>query len=154
MPRDMAMERPNARIDRVVLHNDISVRRQQLHIASLWIPTVHDTAVPRARAFVQHVHVVPVQMHRVRYGSRVFDNQSHRGGGAGVEDVPFRVVGIGCVAGVCEQEYGRVEVGPEGDGVDGPEEVASAVHHGPHGKIDGFGGVGDWSYGVDGGGGG
>ena len=91
-------------------------------------------------------------MHRVRDRGVVFDDEPHGGSVAGVVDVPFRIIGVGCVAGVCKEEQGRVVVGAEGDGVDGPEEVARAVYH--VADCEGYGccGVRGWGYGVDGGG--
>lgn len=58
----------------------------------------------------------------------VLHDEAHAPGGAGVVDVPFRGVGGGAVAGGGgEEEHGGVVVGAEGDGVDGPEEVAGGV---------------------------
>ncbi len=154
MPRDVAMERPHARIGAVVLHDDIPIRLQHLHIPPLRVSTIHNAPVPEAQAFIQHVHVVAVQMHRVGGRRSVFDNQAHRGGIPRIVDVPFRVIGVGGVADVCEEEQGGVVVGAEGDAVDGPEEVAGAVDEVADCQGDGCGGVGGWGYGVDGCGGG
>ena len=154
MPHDMAMKRPHARIIAIVLHDHIPVRLQQLHVSPLRVPAVHDAAIPGAQAFAQHVHVVPVQVHRVCDGCLVFDDEADGGRVAGVVDVPFWVVGVGCVAGVCEEEDGRVVVGAEGDAVDGPEEVAGAVYEGADCEGYGCDRVRGWGYGVDGRGGG
>ena len=155
MPGDVAVKRPHARVVGVVLHNEVPVRLQQLHVPPLRIAAIDNAAaVPGAHAFVQHVHVVAVQVHGVRDRGGVFDDEAHRGRGARVVDVPLRVVGVGCVAGVGEQEDGRVVVGAEGDAVDGPEEVAGAVDGGADREVYGRCGVRGWGYGVDGGGGG
>ena len=55
MPRDMAMERPHARIVRVILEHDIPRRASRaglddLHIATLGICLVNDCAVPGSDA--------------------------------------------------------------------------------------------------------
>lgn len=102
MPRDMTMERPNPRIVAIVLHDNISIRLQQLHVPSLRIAAIHNTTIPGADPFVQHVHIMPVHVHGVRYGGGVFDNQTYRGSVARVVDVPFGIVGVGCVGRVCE----------------------------------------------------
>ena len=103
MPRDMAMKRPHARIDGIVLHDYIPTRLHQLDVSALRVRGVDDAAAPGARALAQHVHVVAVQVHRVRDGRGVFDDQAHGGRGAGAVDVPFRVVGVARVAHVGEQ---------------------------------------------------
>ena len=54
-------------------------------------------------------------MHGVRCRGIVFDNETHGGRIAGVVDVPFWCVRVGCVADVCEQEQRGVVVCAEGD---------------------------------------
>ena len=102
MPGNMTMKRPHPGIHGIVLHNKMPIRLHQLHVAPLRVPAVNDAAVPGAKTFVQHVHVVPVQMHGVRYRGGVFDNQPHRGCIPRVVDVPFGIVGVRCVALVCK----------------------------------------------------
>lgn len=114
MPRDMAMERPHARIVREILQHDIprSGRRaglHELHVAALRVGLVHDGAVPGSDAFGQDVEVVSVEMHGVRGREGVFDDDADGGVGAEVVGVPLRVVGVGDVALVREDEH-RVAV--------------------------------------------
>lgn len=154
MPRDMAMERPDARIVAVVLHDEIPVRLQQLDVPPLRIIGVHHAPVPGAHALVEHIHVVPVQVHGVRDRGGVFDDEPDGRRVAVVVDVPFGVVGVGGVGGVCEQQHGGVVVGAEGGVVDGPEEVAGCVDGDADGEGEGCGWSRVGGYGVDGGGGG
>ena len=90
----------------------------------------------------------------MRDGALVFDDEANGGGVACVVDVPFRVVGVGCVACVCEEEDGRVVICAVGGAVDGPEEVAGTVYEGADGEGYGYGWIWGWGYGVNGCGGG
>ena len=154
MPRDMAVKGPYAGIDGIVLCDDIPVWLQQLHVAPLRVAAVHDTAVPGADAFVQHVHVVAMQMHRVRRRGVVLDDETHRGRAAGVVNAPFRVVGVGCVPDVGEQEDRRVVVCAEGNVVDDPYDMTRTVDLDADREGGGVGRIGGGTDGVDRGGGG
>ena len=121
MPRDMAMERPHAGIVHVKLNHDIPGRaagvggRQDLHVAALRVVDVGDSPVPGARSRGQDEEVVAVQVHGVGgEGDVVVDDEAHGGVGAEVVDVPLRVVRVGGVALVGEEEDGIVEIGAEG----------------------------------------
>ena len=114
VPRDMAVERPDARIIRDDIDDKISRvwtggRQQQLRIAPLHITRV-DRAVPVAHALGNDPGVVAVQMHRVRCGTVVAEDDTDGGVLAEVVDVPLRVVGVGGVAGVSEVEEGDTAV--------------------------------------------
>lgn len=63
-------------------------------------------------------------MHRVSYRRRVFYDDADGFVGAGVVDVPFGGIGVGVVAGFCQEEDRCVVVSAEGGVVDCPEEVS------------------------------
>ncbi len=106
----MAMERPRARIIRIVLNNNVSERRQVLRISALGIFRIRDAyAIPLAGPSVQDVHVVPVEMHGVRGGVVVPDVDADGGIRAEVHDVPFGVVGVGIVL-LLGEEQDRIVV--------------------------------------------
>lgn len=70
MPRNVAMERPDAGIISFVLQNDVAgVSRcawaDKLHVAALGVPLVNDGAVPETVAFGKDVEVVAVEVHGV-----------------------------------------------------------------------------------------
>ena len=109
MPRDMAMERPHARIIRLVLQHDVArhaggAALDELHVATLGVVLVGDCAVPGADALGQDVEVVAVEMHGVGGGEFVLDNDADGAVVAEVVDVPLGVVGVGEVALVGEDE--------------------------------------------------
>ncbi len=109
MPRDMAMERPHARVVRDVLQHDIPRRgrRTRLHeldVATLRVGLVDDGAVPGADALGEDVEVVAVKMHGVRGAEFVLDDDADGAVGAKVVHVPLGVVGVREVALVGENE--------------------------------------------------
>ena len=115
MPRDMAMERPHARIVRVILEHDIarrasSARLNDLHIATLGICLVNDCAVPGSDALGQDVEIVAVEMHGVGGWELVLDDDTDGAVGSEVVDVPLGVKGIRDVALIGEDED-RVTIG-------------------------------------------
>ena len=70
MPRNMAMERPRARIIGVVLQHDVgrvrgSAALDELRVAALRVFLVRDDAVPFAEALGEDVEIVAVEMHGV-----------------------------------------------------------------------------------------
>ena len=100
------MEGPGARIIRVILQHDESrfpgaVTLNQLRIATLRVLRVGDDAVPRPRTLGEDVEVVAVEMHGVGGYEVVVDDETHRGVGAEVVDIPVGV-GVGEIACVCE----------------------------------------------------
>ena len=111
MPRDMAMERPDARIIREILQHDITRRARratldELHVAPLGIGLVGDCSVPGTDALGQDVEVVAVEMHGVGGWELVFDDDADGAVGAEVIDVPLGVEGVREVALVGEDEDG------------------------------------------------
>ena len=111
MPRDVAMERPHARIVSEVLQHDVAgggrgAGLHELHVAALGVLLVRDGAVPGADALGQDVEVVPVQVHGVGGREFVLDDQPDRRVVPEVVGVPLGVVGVGDVALVREDEHG------------------------------------------------
>lgn len=152
MPCDMAMKWPRPRIHRIVLHNHIPLRLQQLHVPPLRVPRIdHGTPVPLAHTLTQHVHIVTMEMHRMCGASGVLYDEADGGVSSRVVDVPLRVVGVGRVARFREEEERGIVVSAEGDVVDAPEEVAGAVDSDADGEGYGCGGVGSGGDGVEGG---
>lgn len=116
MPRDMAMERPDTGVVQVVLHDHVAVRADELDVAALRVGRVDDAAaVPVSRAFGEDLHVVAVEMHGMRGGRRIIDDDAHGAVGAEVLDVPF--VGVGEVSLLGEQEDRAVVVYAKGGAV-------------------------------------
>lgn len=110
VPRDVAVEGPHARVVRLVLQHDVArrgggARLHELHVPPLRVGLVGDCAVPGADALGQDVEVVPVQVHRVRGGEFVLHDEPDGGVVAEVVGVPLRVVGVGDVALVREDEH-------------------------------------------------
>ena len=100
MPRDMAMERPDAGIVLIPLQHDIrrlldgAATRDLLHIPSLWIAWVGDCSIPCPSASGQDLEVMAVQVHWVVGKELVVDDHANRRSAALVEDVPLRLEGI------------------------------------------------------------
>ncbi len=110
MPRDVAMERPHAGVVGEVLQHDVAwggggAGLDELDVAALRVLLVHDGAVPGADALGEDVEVVPVQVHGVGGGEFVLHDQPDRGVVAEVVGVPLRVIGVGDVALVREDEH-------------------------------------------------
>ena len=109
MPRDMAMERPHARIIRVILEHEIPRRASRagldnLDVATLGICLVDDCAVPGSDTLGQDVEIVAVEMHGVGGWELVLDDDADGAVGSEVVDVPLGVEGVGDVALVGEDE--------------------------------------------------
>ena len=109
MPRNMAMERPHARIIRIVLQDDISrsgrtARLDDLHVATLRVGLMGYFAVPGADAFGEDVEIVAVEMHGVGGWEFVLDDEADGAVVAEVVDVPLGIEWIGDVALVGEDE--------------------------------------------------
>ena len=103
MPRSMAMERPDARIVKVILHDEVPVCAHELHVAALRIVGIDDRgAIPVSVAFGEDLHIVSVKVHRMRGGSGVIDHDAHSGVGAEVLYIPF--IGISEVSLFGKQE--------------------------------------------------
>lgn len=106
----MAMERPHAGVVGVVLQHDVSrrsggARLDELYVATLGVLLVGDGAVPGADALGEDVEIVAVQMHGVGGREFVLDDDADGGVVAEVVGVPLRVVGVGDVALVGEDEH-------------------------------------------------
>ena len=125
MPSFMTMQRPNARIIRIVLNNHIRRndtctvicrRLQYVCISSRRIRRIdHFIDIIAAEALVDDEEIVPVEMHRV--GSVavvdiVVHDDADGGGLFEVVEVPFRVEGKGDVSFVnfAEDRVARVDV--------------------------------------------
>ena len=140
MPRNVAVQRPDARIIRRGLEHDIrgAARRrrgQQLDVAALGVVRVRDRhAAPGPVADGLDEDVVAVEVHGMRGGDGVVDDEAV-GVGAEVVDVPLRGGGVGGVAGFGEEEGGVVVVAAVG-----------AVVHGPFPDGRGVGGDGDGKF--------
>ncbi len=120
----MTVKHPRARIIRLKRNNHVPKRRHDLRVTPLRIGRADDGAVPRPAVVADGLDevVVAVQMHRVGALVVVVDDQADGAGGAGVVDVPLRVVGVGVVTEVGEEEDRVVEVDAEGRVVDAEEE--------------------------------
>lgn len=123
MPSDVTVERPNTWIICVVLEDKVAIGTHHLDISALWVRRVNDScSVVIAWPFGEDLHVVSVEMHRVRGGRVVVDDHADGAVTAEVLHVPF---GWECeVALVGLEEDGLVVVGPEGCPVECPEETA------------------------------
>lgn len=108
VPRDVAVEGPHARVGGVELHDNVPAGLDLLHVAALRVVGVGDGAVPgEAGARGQHVHVVAVQVDRVRRGAVVADDHAHAAVGPQVAHVGERVKGQVARVGL---QQGRVVV--------------------------------------------
>lgn len=130
VPRDVAVERPDARVVHGELHDDVArlaavaagCGGQDLRVAALRVGRVGDAPVPGAGPGGEDEHVVAVQVHGVvGDGDVVVDEEADGGVGAEVVDVPFWVLWVGDVARVREEEDRVVVVCAEGDVVHIPE---------------------------------
>ena len=111
VPRDVAVERPHARVVGDVLQHDVArggggARLDDLDVAALGVLLVDDGAVPGADALGQDVEVVPVQVHGVGGRELVLDDEPDGRVVPEVVGVPLRVEGVGDVALVGEDEHG------------------------------------------------
>lgn len=108
MPRDVAVERPHTGVGRIELHHNVPIGLDLLHVAALRVARVGDGAVPgEAGSGGQHVHVVSVQVDRVRGGAVVANDHAHAAVGAQVAHVVERIKGqVACVG----LQQGRVVV--------------------------------------------
>lgn len=105
MPRDVAVQRPHARVVGVELQHQVSglgphARLDELCVAALRVREI-DAAVPVADALGQDPEVVAVQVHRVGGAGDeelVAKDDADGGIAAEVVDVPLRVIGVGGVA--------------------------------------------------------
>ena len=135
MEGDMAMECPCPRIVSIELKHQVSKSSHVLGIPALRVLRTSDGyAIPRPRSIVQDVEVVAVKMHRMRAGVVIVDDDPDTGVCSEVDDVPFRVVGIGVVLLFGEEEHGIVVVALEGIAIHVEELLTSGVDH----LIDGY----------------
>lgn len=111
VPRDVAVEGPDARVVGVVLDDEMTgsgrgTGLQDLDIPSLRVRGMDGGAVPRAGSFVHDPEVVSVEVHGVGGGEEVANDELNGRVLAEVVDVPLRVVGIRGVAEIGEQQKG------------------------------------------------
>ena len=118
MPRDVAMERPDARVIGVVLQNNVARLSERygladdLHITALRVSLMGDRAIPETGAFGEDVEVVAVEVHGVGgEWEEVVNDQADRRVGAEVVDVPFGVEREGEVAFLTEGKEGVASLG-------------------------------------------
>lgn len=127
------MERPHARIIRIVLQHQIPRRilifrpLHNLHIAARGGGVIRDFPVPFPLAFGQDEEIVAVEVHGVVCADAVADDEPDGGVAAKVVDGPLWGEGVGGVSRGGEEEDGGVEVGAEGDVVHVPEIEAGGV---------------------------
>ena len=111
MPGDVAMERPYPGVIGIELQHQVPglgphPGLDQLRVSPLRVLQVH-CAVPVADAFCQDPEIVAVEMHGVRGSGdvqQVPEYDADGAVGAEIVHVPLGVVGVGCVALICEQE--------------------------------------------------
>lgn len=65
VPRDVAVDRPDARVVELDLHNKVAAGADELGVTALRVAGVDELAVPLAGAFGEDVHVVAVGVHGV-----------------------------------------------------------------------------------------
>ena len=158
VPRDMAVERPDARVIGCPLQDSVAVCGEDVDVSALGVGGVGDCAGPGSGTggedgpgglvgcagvgdVIRDLHFVAVDVPGVAGWGVVCENDSYGGVGADVVDVPLWIVGVGVVACVCEEEEGVVEVGSEGGVVDCPDEVAGGIDFEVDGHVDCCGGV-------------
>lgn len=116
----MTMKRPDARVVGVDLNGHISIRLKHLHVPTGRVGRVDDGSIPSSEAFTQHEHVVAVDVHRMRDGRLVVDDNNETLVATEVVHVPFGVVGVRIVSGGREHKHGVVVVDAEAGAVHGP----------------------------------
>ena len=128
------MQGPDTWIVGVELQHDVSwcagdgvVAGKNLHVTALRVRRVDDCTVPVSDAISEDPEIVAVEMHGMRRGEMVSDNDPDGCVLAVVVNVPLGVVWIGGVAELGEEENRMVVVGAEGGVVHPPEVVACAV---------------------------
>lgn len=57
------MEQPNARVVKIVLKDNVTMRGQALSISALRVFGINDGSVPLLRAIVQDPHIMAMKMH-------------------------------------------------------------------------------------------
>lgn len=117
----MAVERPDTGVILIPLHNEIArgagaAGRHHLDVAALRVAGADDAAVPLADAELQDLHVVAVEVDRVRGFVVVVDDDADGGVCAEVVDVARLVEGH--LVGLYVAEDGYVVVVAEGGVVD------------------------------------
>ncbi len=132
MPRDMAMERPHARIVGLILQDKIprgssAAPLHYLHVTTLSVLLIDDDSIPRSHTFGEDVEVVPVEMHGMGSSEFVLHDEADGGVVAKVVDVPLRVLGVGRVALVCEEKDRMVVISTERFAVDVKKYIAGLI---------------------------
>ena len=126
VPRDVAMERPDARVIRGDLPDQVTICSHELHVSSLRVRlSGNGNAVPISVTFVKDLHVVSVQMHGVRCGGWVVDYDANGSVAAEVSNVPF--IGVGEISLIGEGEDWTVIVCTERCSAKCPKEGSSFI---------------------------
>ena len=117
MPSDMTMKRPHPRIiGQDINHHITRFPRtgippvEEMCVPSLRVLGMRDDSVPFPHPLSDDPEGMAVEVHWVRYGDFAAQNDADRGAITKVVDVPLRVVGVGGVALVCEEEYRVAEI--------------------------------------------
>lgn len=141
VPRDVAVERPHARVVCLDLEDNVPVAAQHLSVPALRVLGIGQRlAVPGPVAFGQNVHVVAVDVHRVDGDVEVVKDDADGPLAAEVVDVVLgRKFWVGLVGG---EEQGGIVVGAEGLVVEEEDVVACGV--GFKVKVDDLGDGGIW----------
>ena len=105
----MAMQWPYARIVRVPFHHEVrrNIRRTSRHklrVASLRVLRIGDCPIPFTHSLCQDPEVMPMQMHGVNQRRIVPDDETDRGAVPKVVDIPLRIVGVGGVTRIREEQ--------------------------------------------------
>lgn len=137
MPSNVAVERPDARVIRVILNDHVTrvnstvsvdaCRLQELHVAPLGILYVSNGSVPHADALGEDVEIVAMEMHRVRGSDLILHNDANAVVCPEVVDVPLWIVGVRGVPKVGKQKDRVVVVGSERLSVHPPQDVAGII---------------------------
>lgn len=113
----MTMERPHPRIiGQEINHHITRLPRagippvEELCVPSLRVLRMRDDAVPFPHPLSDDPEGMTVDVHWVGDGNLAAQNEADRGAITKVEDVPLRVVGVGGVALICEEEYRVAEI--------------------------------------------
>src|SRR5690606_14109397 len=133
MPGDMAMERPSSWIVTINLEDKILVgagiggqsARHNEGIASGWVFGILDNTIPFAGSLGKNVHVMAVEMHRMRCGCSIIDNHPKTLCLAGVKNIRVDIELIATVTGGKKKRV--VKVSTESRVIHQPESVIGGV---------------------------
>ena len=142
MERNMAMERPCPGIISIVLDDHVSKWREVLRISTLRVARSCDGAIPGSIAAGEDVEIVAVQVHWVRTRVVVVDVDADAAVCQEVYDIPLRVIGVGVVLLLGEEQYGVVVIALEGVAVHVEELLACCIDELVDGYVIGDAGLG------------